>query len=74
MEYFFSGSMKLDNRTGRVIGTDVRVEGGDTFVFTPGAASDALDTLPKAPDVKREAFLEFARIRGDATMKRKGKG
>ena len=31
MEYFFSGSMKLDNRTGRVIGTDVRVEGGDTL-------------------------------------------
>ena len=74
MEFCFDGVMKLDNRTGRVVGADVRVEGGDTFLFTPGPASDGLGAMPKAPEVKREAFLDFARVRADAALKSGGEG
>ena len=68
MESNFAKHPLIDNRTGRVAGLDVRVEDGDTFVFTPSAEPGRQVTLSKAPDVKREAFLEFSHIRAEAAL------
>ena len=73
MEKHFAGVMKLDNRTGRVVGASVHLD-GNTFLFCPSAVSDGMDTMPNVPEVKREAFLDFARIRADAALKRGGEG
>jgi hypothetical protein len=64
----FADAMVIDNRTGRVTGADARLE-GDSFVFSPSAGPGRQITMPKTPDVRREAFLGFARIRADAAAR-----
>lgn len=66
MENYFAKYPLMDNRTGRVSGLDVRVEGGDTFVFAPSAEQSGWTSAWKAPAAKREAFLDFSRIRAEA--------
>ena len=66
MENYFAKYPLMDNRTGRVSGLDVRVEGGDTFVFAPSAEQSGWTSAWKAPEAKREAFLDFSRIRAEA--------
>ena len=68
MEFNFARYPLMDNRTGRVAGLDVRVEGGDTFVFTPSEEPREQATTMAAPEAKREAFLDFSRIRADAAL------
>lgn len=68
METNFTRYPLMDNRTGRVAGLDVRVEGGDTFVFTPSEEPREQATKMAAPEAKREAFLDFSRIRADAAL------
>ena len=66
MEDRFAKYPLMDNRTGRVSGLDVRVEGGDTFVFTPAEEPRERATAMAAPEARREAFLDFSRIRAEA--------
>lgn len=66
MESDFAKYPLIDNRTGRVAGLDVRVEAGDTFVFAKSAEPDGRASVRKAPEAKKEAFLDFSRIRAEA--------
>ena len=66
MEDYFAKYPLMDNRTGRVSDLDVRVEGGDTFVFAPSEEPRERATAMTAPETRREAFLDFSRIRAEA--------
>ena len=68
MEDRFAKYPLMDNRTGRVSALDVRVEGGDTFVFTPAEEPRERATAMAAPEARREAFLDFSRIRAEASL------
>lgn len=74
MENRFAQHPLIDNRTGRIAGLDVRMESDGTFLFVPSAKSGKWVTLSKTPEMKREAFLEFSRIRAEAALKHAGGG
>lgn len=72
-ENHFGNALLIDNRTGRVSGADVCIE-GDEFVFTPSAKPGGETAIAKAPDLKQEPFLGFSRIRAEAAAREKRGG
>ena len=55
----------IDNRTGTVIETDLRLEAGE-FVFIPRERRDALPVLPTVATPDENAYLVFASLEDEA--------
>ena len=60
MEDYFAKYPLMDNRTGRVSDLDVRVEGGDTFVFTPAEEPRERATAMAAASLRASMMMKGA--------------
>lgn len=65
MDKYYERAFAMDNRTGRVVGVDVKAT-GESFVFTPSKDPNRPFLSSEVPPVEEATFQRFAAIKADA--------